>query len=155
MIPIEWQKQTAPSPTSLGKLHHKMMDIQKIIKYWKESAEKDFEAAEGILKLKHYAACLFFCHLTLEKLLKGLVVEDTKTHAPHIHELDKLAEKANLDFNEEQMEQLKIITTFNIRARYDDLKHSFYKKCTKEYTEEYFNISKNLYLWLKKQYPKK
>ena len=131
------------------------MDIEKIIKYWKKSAEKDFKTAEGLFNLKHYAPCLFFCHLSLEKLLKGLVVKDIKTHAPYIHELDKLAENIHLDFNKEQMEQLKIIATFNIRARYDDLKHSFYKKCTKKYTEKYFKISKNLYLWLKKQYLKK
>jgi HEPN domain-containing protein len=36
------------------------MDIQKIIKYWGESAEKDLEVAKGLFRLKHYAYCLFF-----------------------------------------------------------------------------------------------
>lgn len=79
----------------------------------------------------------------------------TKKHPPYIHALDALAIKTELEFNDKQAEQLKIITTFNIRARYDDFKYSFYKRCTKVYTEKYFNISKDLYLWLQKQYPKK
>lgn len=53
------------------------------------------------------------------------------------------------------MKALKIISTFNIAARYDDFKHSFHKRCTKEYTDKYFKISKDLYLCLKKQFPKK
>lgn len=30
--------------------------------------------------------------------------------------------------------ELQIITQFNISARYDDYKESFYQKCTDEYT---------------------
>jgi HEPN domain-containing protein len=96
---------------------------------------------------------VFFCHLSLEKLLKKLVVIKTKTHAPFTHELDLLAEKTEINLTQEQIKELKIINTFNIRARYDDIKFSFYKKCTKFYTEKYFNIFLKLYVWLKKQYP--
>ena len=42
------------------------MDAQKIIKYWKESAERDFNVAKALLKLKHYDSCLFFSHLAIE-----------------------------------------------------------------------------------------
>ncbi len=132
-----------------------MNDINKQIAYWKKSAERNWKSAQGLLKLKHYDACLFFCHLTLEKLLKGLAVKRTSEPAPYIHDLENLALIAKLPVNEEQIKNLKIITGFNIGGRYDNAKFAFYKQCTKIYTEKYFNISKELYLWLKKQYQKK
>ncbi|MCK5123137.1 MAG: HEPN domain-containing protein [Candidatus Pacebacteria bacterium] len=131
------------------------VNIKQVVDYWKTEAERNYETAEFLYKGKKYSDCLFFCHLMLEKILKGLVVKQTKIHAPYIHELDTLVIRTNLDLNEEQMRQLKIINTFNIRARYDNIKKSFYQRCDKNYTEEYFNISKELYLWLKKEYQKK
>ena len=133
----------------------KKLNLKKIIKHWKDSSYRNYNTAKFLLKGKQYADCLFFCHLMLEKILKGLIVQEIKTHAPYIHELDVLAKKTNLNFSEDQINQLKIISTFNIAARYDDFQCSFYKKCTKKYTEEYFNISKKIYLWLNKKYQKK
>ena len=92
----------------------------------------------------------------LEKLLKGLVVQKTKTHAPYIHKLVDLAKIAKIELSEEQISYLTEITEFNIAGRYDAYKFDFYKRCTKAYTEKYYKISKDLYIWLNKQlYPKK
>lgn len=132
-----------------------MKNIEKQIDYWKRSSARNLESARGLLKLKHYDACLFFCHLALEKMLKGLVTEYTNKPAPYIHDLENLALIAELLISKEQKDNLKTITRFNIGGHYDDDKFAFYKMCTKEYTEKYFNISKELYLWLKKQYRKK
>ena len=125
------------------------------IEYWKKSAERTWKAAFSLFKNKHYDSCLFFCHLTLEKILKGLVVKQTKTAVPYIHDLAELARIAQLEFSDDQIQNFRIITSFNISCRYDNIKLSFYKKCNKNYTEKYLNISKKLYLWLKKQYQKK
>ncbi len=132
-----------------------MKNIEKQIDYWKKSSERNWKSARGLLKLKHYDACLFFCHLALEKILKGLVVKTAKESAPYIHDLENLALVAKIPISKEQKDDLKTITRFNIGGRYDDVKFKFYKQCTREYTEKYFNISKELYLWLKKQYRKK
>lgn len=48
------------------------------------------------------------------------------------------------------MSQLNEITTFNIEARYDDYKLSFYKKANKEYAEEWSEICEKIYLSIKK-----
>lgn len=91
----------------------------------------------------------------MEKLLKGLVVIETKDFAPYIHDLSKLAKATKIDFAKDDFENLKVISEFNVRARYGDIKLSFYKTCTKRYTEKYFSISDKLRLWLKRKYPKK
>lgn len=129
--------------------------MNKQIDYWKKSADNNWQTALDLLKTKHYDACLFFCHLTLEKILKGLVVQCTDKPAPYIHDLANLAATANLMLLKEQVDQLRIITTFNISGRYDDEKFNFYKSINKEYAEKYLNITNELQLWLKKQYQKK
>lgn len=132
-----------------------MENTVKQIVYWKKSAEHNWKTAIDLFKTKHYDACLFFCHLALEKILKGLAVDFTSKPAPYIHDLEKLALMARLPISKEQSEYLKTITRFNIGGRYDDEKLAFYKSCTKEYAEKYLNISNELRLWLKKQYRKK
>ena len=47
------------------------------------------------------------------------------------------------------------INEFNIRARYNDYKLQFYQKATREYTTKWFNKSKKIYKWLKKELKKK
>lgn len=127
----------------------------KTIKYFKESAERNYQTAIDLFKLKRYDSCLFFCHLALGKFIKALIVAKTNKPAPYIHTLPRLAELAGLSFSEEQTKNLKIISTFNISGRYDDEKLAFYKLCNKSYTDKYLKITKKLYLWLKENYPKR
>lgn len=129
-----------------------MTQLQKTIKYFRESAKRDLKTSEFLFKGKRYDACLFFCHLALEKLLKGILVAKTDEHPPFLHDLVKLATLADLDFNAGQKEALSEITDFNIAGRYDDKKYEFYKQCTQNYARKYFNLSKELFLWLK-NYP--
>lgn len=123
-------------------------DIKKIINYWIEGAKSDMKAAEALLNGENYPQCLFWCHLVLEKLLKACVVNDTKTQAPYAHNLILLAEKSGFIFSENQKENLAIITKFNTRGRYADELQEFNKQCTKEFTEKYFQITKDFYQWL-------
>lgn len=131
------------------------INIKKVIDYWKIGAERNYETAKFLYKGKKYSDCLFFCHLMIEKILKGLVAEQTKNHAPYLHKLVDLAKLAKLELTKDQIKYLTEITAFNIAGRYDAIKFAFYERCDKTYTEKYFNISKNLYLWLKKKYQKK
>ncbi len=132
-----------------------MTSMQKQISYWKTSAARDQETALVLFKAKRYDACLFFCHLNLEKLLKGLVAQKTKKLAPRIHDLSELAEIAKVELTEDQMKELRIITKFNVASRYDSYKYDFYRECTKKYASHYLEICKNLSLCLKKLYLKK
>jgi len=129
--------------------------MEKQIIFWQNSADESWTTAEMLFKSKRYNHCLFFCHLTLEKCLKGLIVAKTKTAAPYIHDLEKLAIMTKLKFSPDQLKDLRVITKFNISARYENIKLDFYKICTKDYAKNYFNISNQLFLWLKKQYRKK
>ncbi|MFH1030647.1 MAG: HEPN domain-containing protein [bacterium] len=128
--------------------------IQEIIDYWHAAGFRDWKTAQSLWELKRYDACLFFCHLTIEKLLKGLVVIKTKEPSPYIHNLEKLAHLAEITLSAETINNLRTITEFNIAGRYDDKKFAFYKKCTKNYSKKYLEISKKIIIWLKKEYQK-
>lgn len=132
-----------------------MSEFEKTIAYYQESAERDWKTAHQLFDGKNYSYALFFCHLTLEKLLKSFVVEKTDAPAPFIHNLVKLAELAEISIEKEMADSLTEIAEFNIAARYDDEKLAFYKKATKEFAEKYFNITEKIYLWLKDNYLKK
>lgn len=128
-----------------------MNNIDDQIIFWEKSAKKDLDTANDLLGLKRYDACLFFCHLSLEKLLKSLVARNTQKTPPYIHDLERLAILAELDLDEDKTQNLRTITRFNIAGRYGDVKYNLYKVANKKYTEKYLEITKNLFLWLKKQ----
>ena len=88
-------------------------------------------------------------HLSLEKLLKAVYVKNTGGNPPLIHDLRRIAEKASLSLTNEQQIQLDTISRFNIKARYDDYKQSFYKLCTLEFTTEWINQINECRTWIK------
>ncbi|OGG26427.1 hypothetical protein A2960_06130 [Candidatus Gottesmanbacteria bacterium RIFCSPLOWO2_01_FULL_39_12b] len=128
------------------------MNAKDFLQYWLKAAADDFDTAEKLIQVKKYHHGLFFCHLALEKLLKGLVYKNTQNHADPIHDLKKLALQASLDIVKIQEKELDEITTWNIRARYDSYKFEFYKKANKEFTHRWFSKAKDIYLWLKNQF---
>lgn len=128
------------------------MTKKDYIKYWQEMANEDYKTAETLFSAKRFHHALFFCQLAIEKHIKGLIYANTGQHALPIHDLSKLAKQANLKLNKIQEKKLEEITTWNIRARYDDYKRVFYKKATREFTSEWMEKVKRIILWLKNQY---
>ena len=124
-------------------------DWKKVGEYWLEEAEEALEVADNLYEKGHYSYSLFFGHLAIEKYLKSLYVMVKNEQAPLIHHLERLADAVNVAMSPEQRESLIRITTFNIEARYPDLKRSFRSKCTPEYTREELTKIKEKAKWLK------
>ena len=132
-------------------LYNNLMTHDTIINQWLASAERNVTIAQDNFKLTHYDWALFFWHLVLEKTLKAILLKKEDSFLP-IHDLYKLAVKAQLPLSEEHIAILKEATTFNIEARYDDYKRSFYHKATKNYTQEWMDKCRRVYQWLQKQF---
>lgn len=66
---------------------------------------------------KRYNWALFIGHLMIEKLLKAHYVKVASDYPPFIHNLLRLAQKSNIELNNERKEQLITITAFNINVR--------------------------------------
>ena len=125
-----------------------MKSEEEVVKYWSTASGEDFDTAEILCRNKKYHHALFFCHLSIEKMLKAIIVRSTRTAPPLIHDLVRLAEKAEIDISEAQKNELAEITTFNIGARYDDYKLSFREKAKEEYSLRYLEKTREILEWL-------
>jgi len=125
------------------------MKKEKLMNYWIDSAQYDYKAMNDLYKNKNFHWALFMGHLVIEKLLKAYYVKTKDKEPPFIHNLSRIAEKAELPLTEAQLDILDTITTFNIRARYDDYKLLFYKKCTPEFTKFWIEKIEDLIKWIK------
>lgn len=129
--------------------------VKKVSNYWKQSSSHDYKTMQGLFRIRRYSDSLFYCHLSLEKILKSFVVFRSREHAPHIHDLVRLAELAKISLDEDTKALLNAANDFNIRARYPEHKFSFYKKCTKRYTEKYKKPLEKLYRTLCREFMQK
>ena len=126
------------------------MSRDEIIKYWKDSSEVDFQAMETLFKNGHFVWALFVGHLVVEKMLKAYYVRKVDIDSPQIHNLLKIAEKAQLKLSDDQKMFLDEVTTFNIQARYPDFKNRFYRKATRDFAEKYLLKITEFKEWLVK-----
>jgi HEPN domain-containing protein len=127
------------------------MEKEELIAYWVNSSDHDFKTMQNLFKKKDYNWALFVGHLVIEKLIKAYYVKNIGLRHPFGHDLLRLAVDANLELSDEQKDELDMISTFNIRARYDDYKLEFYKLCTKKFTKEWINKIKGVRQWIKER----
>ena len=126
-------------------------DFKKQIDYWLKTTKSDFETAKGILKTgKNLHYCLFFCHMTVEKYLKALIIKTYQKMPPRSHDLEFLAEKAGLNLEIENLDFLTELNGFNLETRYPDEKFEIYKKATRAFTKKYLMKTDEFITWLRK-----
>lgn len=77
------------------------IDKERIIKYWIESSDEDYETMITLYKSKSYGWALFLGHISTEKLLKTLYVKQFNEHAPFTHNLYRLSELIGLNLSDE------------------------------------------------------
>lgn len=128
----------------------KEFDKARLIKYWIEGSDDDFETMMILFDSKSFSWSLFIGHLMIEKLLKAYYVKVKLDYPPYIHNLLRLAEKSDLKLTDDLKKQLVTVTAFNINARYDDYKLSFKKQCSLEFTSEWIKNLKEIRSWIKK-----
>ena len=86
----------------------------------------------------------------IEKLLKALYVKQKGEYPPLIHDLRRICEKAGVELDMVSKINFDSISRFNINARYDDYKQSFYLLCTESFTEEWIEKIKTSRFSVKK-----
>jgi len=118
--------------------------MKRHVRYWIDSAEHDLEVAESLFENEKYDWCLFIAHLVLEKTLKSCYIKYKDDFPPRTPDLVKLADAAGLELEEETLEFLDSVNTFNISARYPDEKFRFYTLCTMDFTAENFTRIKEI-----------
>jgi HEPN domain-containing protein len=138
---------------SMKKSDGKLEEANRInqIEYWQNSAIHDLDVAQTLFASAKYDWCLFIAHLVLEKMLKAMYVKNVGKLPPRIHDLVRMADMAGVVFDEETLEFMDSINTFNISTRYPDEKLRFYKLCTHDFAKENFQRIKEIHQCLLKK----
>lgn len=106
-------------------------------KFWREGAEEVWQTAQTLVNADRYVHALFFCHLTLEKLLEARYIEHHQRPAPPVPNLVWLAEQAGVALDDAAREDLAQITKLNVAGRYEDYKDDLRKQATAEYANSW------------------
>jgi HEPN domain-containing protein len=120
----------------------------KLLQYWIKSAEEDWDAYNKLRSAKKYAHALFFMHLSIEKLLKAIIVLKIGDHAPYSHSLSFLLGKSGIDGAERFADALTEMSKFNMQTRYPDEKLEFYASIDHKTSLYWHKIALEIRTWL-------
>lgn len=125
-----------------------MINIDKQKKYWIIGAKDDLETAKILISSNRILHGMFFCHLTIEKMIKAHVVQQTDDFAPRSHNLIYLSEKAKLALNDEDELFLGILMKYQLQGRYPDYNPNIPDK---EIVSLYIDHTEKLMKWLEEK----
>lgn len=94
--------------------------MNKHIANWIKSSQYDLKTAEHMFKTGRYIYVLFMCHLSVEKLLKGLYEAASNKIPPKTHNLIHLFNTAKIELPEEHLETLESLNDLSIVTRYPE-----------------------------------
>ncbi len=124
-----------------------MLNIEKQIEYWQETAESNIETASILVTAGKYIEAMFFCHLCIEKILKALVVKQIKNIPPKSHDLFYLSTLAKLEITDGQSDLMQILMKYQLEGRYPE----YYPKApSSDKINEYLHQTKNLLICFSK-----
>lgn len=118
---------------------------------WFRQADYDLETAEAMFEVGRYIYAVFMCHLSIEKALKGLYAKRFKKDPPKIHDLNYLAEKIELDIDQELQDFIDKLNNLSVPTRYPDELDRILKDYKQDATKAVLNNSKELLLCLKQK----
>jgi len=125
-----------------------MINVNKQMEYWINSAETDVETAELLIQNNKYLPGLFFCHLVIEKAIKYQVVKMTHSIPPKSHNLIYLMELSNLNISDDYERFLGVLMKYQLSGRYPDYNPYIPDK---NVVDGYLEKTREILKWLKSQ----
>ena len=93
---------------------------------WYFQSDYDLDTAVDMLKSGRTVYCIFMCHLSLEKALKGLLIKRTGEFPSKTHSLINLVDKLELNLTDPFYGFLFMLNKISVPTRYpDDLRKLF------------------------------
>ena len=118
---------------------------------WYFQSDYDLETAFDMFKSGRYVYCIFMCHLSLEKVLKGLLVKSKGEFPSKSHSLIYFVEKIELKMDDSYYEFLFILNKISVPTRYPENLRKLVAEYSKERTENILNRTKEIQSWIKQQ----
>ena len=118
---------------------------------WYFQSDYDLDVAKSMLDSGRNIYCIFMCHLSLEKALKGLYIKRTADFPAKTHNLIYFVDKIGLDIPDADMEFLNMLNTLSVPTRYPEDLEQLLKAYSKERTAIILQQSKIIQQWIKEQ----
>jgi HEPN domain-containing protein len=122
--------------------------MKKDTEYWIKISKYDLSTARAMMRSGRYLYVLFMCQQTIEKTLKGLIVEIKDIFPPKSHDLLKLANITEIDIDNSIQKLLSELSYYYIETRYPEDIININKKVTKKKAGEYLSKTEELFKWL-------
>jgi HEPN domain-containing protein len=127
------------------------MEVKERYKEWYFQSDYDLETAIDMLKTGRNVYCIFMCHLSLEKALKGLFYKRFEEYPSKSHSLIYFIDKIELEIPDDFYEFLYMLNKISVPTRYPDDLRKLFAEYTKERTESILNKTREVQLWIKQQ----
>jgi HEPN domain-containing protein len=92
--------------------------VRKEVESWRKSSLYDLEAAKDMFTAGRHVYVIFFCHLSVEKMLKAVVAKVTGNTPTRTHNLLLLKKMAHLEPSKEMMKFIGELSETSIATRY-------------------------------------
>jgi HEPN domain-containing protein len=116
---------------------------------WYFQSDYDLETAIDMFKSGRTVYCIFMCHLSLEKALKGLLIKRTGEYPSKSHSLMFFIDKLELELTDSNHEFLFMLNKISVPTRYPDDLRKLFAAFSNERTETILNQTKEVQLWIK------
>ena len=116
---------------------------------WIESSDYDAQTAVHMLQTGRYIYVIFMCHLAIEKLLKGIVQEDTGKLPHKTHDLIYLLQVTSIKLPDHLLEFVGKINNASIVTRYPEDLSKIISAYPERVAKDYLNNTYEVIRWLK------
>jgi len=113
-----------------------------------DQALYDLETARAMLDGGRYVYVVFRCQQAVEKALKALMIHNTDTLPPRIHNLPRLAEAAGVGLGPEELDFISRLSVYYVRTRYPEENEELTKTTTRERAAEALASTERVTKWL-------
>ncbi|MDR3328987.1 MAG: HEPN domain-containing protein [Prevotellaceae bacterium] len=118
---------------------------------WYFQSDYDLETGKYMLKTGRNIYCIFMCHLSLEKALKGLYIKRCNEIPPRLHDLMYFIGKLTLELTEEYTTFMVWINGLSIATRYPEDLQKMIAFYTDSQTSDIYRQTKMVQQWIKAQ----
>jgi len=118
---------------------------------WYFQSDYDLETASAMFDSGRFVYCIFMCHLSIEKALKGLFVKTKGTFPSKSHSLLFFVEKMELQIDDAYYEFLYTLNKISVPTRYPEDLRKLVSAYSKERTKSILYQTKEIQSWIKQQ----
>jgi len=128
-----------------------MAEQQLKYEEWFFQSDYDLETAYHMLSSGRNIYCIFMCHLSLEKALKGLFIKRLNDFPPKLHDLMYFVDRISLLPENTHKDFLMWLNRMAIVTRYPEDLKSMIKLFSKEQTSNIYEQTKIIQHWIIQQ----